>query len=60
MQRNILAPKNSDVDEVNNAILKSLSEELHTYLNIDSLAPIKEGVVMLQEFQWIHCIWWNF
>jgi hypothetical protein len=26
MQRSILAPKNTDVDEVNNAILESLSE----------------------------------
>ncbi len=43
MQRNILAPKNIDVDEVNNAILESLSEELHTYLNTESLALTKEG-----------------
>ncbi len=43
MQCNILAPKNIDVDEVNNAILKSLSEKLHTYLSIDSLALIEEG-----------------
>jgi hypothetical protein len=43
MQRNILAPKNIDVDEVNNAILESLSEESHTYLSVDSLAPTKEG-----------------
>ncbi len=33
MQRSILAPKNTDVDEVNNAILESLSKELHTYLS---------------------------
>jgi hypothetical protein len=39
MQRNILAPKNTDVDEVNNAILESLYEELHMYLNADSLVP---------------------
>jgi hypothetical protein len=31
MQRNILAPKNTNVDEVNNAILESISKELHTY-----------------------------
>jgi len=43
MQRNILAPKNTDVDEVNNVILESLSEKLHTYLNANSLAPTKEG-----------------
>jgi ATP-dependent DNA helicase PIF1 len=43
MQRNILAPKNIYVDEVNNAILESLFEELHTYLSADSLAPTKEG-----------------
>jgi hypothetical protein len=43
MQCNILAPKNTDVDEVNNAILESLSEESHTYLNANSLAPTKEG-----------------
>jgi hypothetical protein len=33
-----MAPQNTDVDEVNNAILESLSEELHTYLSADSLA----------------------
>jgi hypothetical protein len=43
MQRNILAPKNTDVDEVNNAILESLSKELHTYLSANSLTPTKEG-----------------
>jgi hypothetical protein len=43
MQRNILAPKNTDIDEVNNAIFELLSEELHTYLNADSLAPTKKG-----------------
>jgi hypothetical protein len=42
MQRNILAPKNIDVDEVNNAILELLYEELHMYLNVDSLALSKE------------------
>jgi hypothetical protein len=39
MQRNILAPKNTDVDEVNNAILESLSEESHMYLSANSLIP---------------------
>jgi hypothetical protein len=34
-----MAPKNIDVDEVNNAILESLSQELHTYLSVDSLSP---------------------
>ncbi|KAH9546723.1 hypothetical protein CY35_12G115600 [Sphagnum magellanicum] len=43
MQRNILAPKNTNVDEVNNVILESLFEELHTYLNANSLTPTKEG-----------------
>jgi ATP-dependent DNA helicase PIF1 len=43
MQCSILAPKNTDVDEVNNAILESLSKDLHMYLNADSLAPTKEG-----------------
>jgi ATP-dependent DNA helicase PIF1 len=43
MQRSILAPKNTDVDEVNNAILESLSKESHTYLNANSLTPIEEG-----------------
>ncbi len=38
MQRSILAPKNIDVDEVNNAIL-----ELHMYLSANSLTPTKEG-----------------
>jgi hypothetical protein len=41
MQCNILAPKNTNVDEVNNAILESLSEELHTYLSANSLTPTK-------------------
>ncbi|KAH9535644.1 hypothetical protein CY35_17G063900 [Sphagnum magellanicum] len=39
----VLMTKNTDIDEVNNAILKSLSEELHTYLNANSLIPTKEG-----------------
>jgi hypothetical protein len=43
MQHNILAPKNSDIDEVNNAILESLYEESHTYLSTNSLTPTKEG-----------------
>jgi hypothetical protein len=43
MQRNILAPKNINVDEVNNAIIESLSEELHTYLSTNSLTSTKEG-----------------
>jgi ATP-dependent DNA helicase PIF1 len=43
MQRSILAPKNIDVDEVNNAILESLSEESHTYLSANSLIPTEEG-----------------
>ncbi len=43
MQRNILAPKNIDVNEVNNVIVELLFEELHTYLNADSLVPTKEG-----------------
>jgi ATP-dependent DNA helicase PIF1 len=43
MQRNILAPKNTNVDEVNNAILESLSEESHTHLSANSLTPTKEG-----------------
>ncbi len=41
MQCSIMAPKNTNVDEVNNAILESLSKELHMYLNVDSLAPTK-------------------
>jgi ATP-dependent DNA helicase PIF1 len=43
MQCNILAPKNTDVDEVNNAMLELLSEESHTYLNANSLTLTKEG-----------------
>jgi ATP-dependent DNA helicase PIF1 len=43
MQTNILTPKNTDIDEVNNAILESLSEELHTYLSANSLTPTEEG-----------------
>jgi hypothetical protein len=41
MQCSILAPKNIDVDEINNAILESLSEESHTYLSANSLTPTK-------------------
>jgi ATP-dependent DNA helicase PIF1 len=43
MQRSILAPINTNIDEVNNAILESLSKELHTYLNVDSLSSTKES-----------------
>jgi SpoU rRNA methylase family enzyme len=43
MQCNILAPKNIDVDEVNNAILESLFEESHMYLNANSLTPKEKG-----------------
>ncbi len=43
MQRNILAPKNTDVDEVNNAILESLFEVSHMYLSANSLIPTEEG-----------------
>jgi len=43
MQCNILAPKNNDVDEVNNAILESLSEESHTCLSTNSLTLTEEG-----------------
>jgi len=43
MQCNILAPKNTNVDEINNAILESLFKELHMYLSVDSLAPTEEG-----------------
>jgi hypothetical protein len=43
MQRNILAPKNTDVDQVNNAILESLSEESHMYLSANSLTQTEEG-----------------
>jgi hypothetical protein len=43
IQRNILAPKNTDVDEVNNSILELLSKESHTYLSANSLTPTKEG-----------------
>jgi hypothetical protein len=43
MQRNILAPRNIDIDEVNNAILESLYEESHTYLSANSLTSTEEG-----------------
>ncbi len=43
MQSNILAPKNIDVDEINNAILESLFEELHMYLSANSLTLTEEG-----------------
>ncbi len=43
MQCSILAPKNIDVDEIRNAILELLFEELHTYLSADSLAQTEKG-----------------
>jgi ATP-dependent DNA helicase PIF1 len=43
MQHNILAPKNPNVDEINNAILESLFEESHMYMSANSLTPIEEG-----------------
>jgi hypothetical protein len=46
MQHNILASKNIDVDEVNNAILESLFEESHTYLSANSLTPTEEGATV--------------
>jgi len=59
MQRNIMAPKNIDVDEVNNAILESLSEELHMYLSADSLAST-EGASAAAGVSMDSFIWWNF
>jgi ATP-dependent DNA helicase PIF1 len=47
MQCSILAPKNTDVDEVNNAILELLFEESHTYLSANSLTPTKEGASVI-------------
>jgi hypothetical protein len=43
MQHSILAPKNIDVDEVNNAILESQSKELHMYLSTNFLILTEEG-----------------
>jgi hypothetical protein len=43
MQCSILVPKNTNVDEVNNAILESLSKELHAYLNTNFLASTEES-----------------
>jgi ATP-dependent DNA helicase PIF1 len=45
MQRNIMAPKNIVIDEINNVILESLFKELHTYLSTDSLAPTEGASV---------------
>ncbi len=47
MQLSIMAPKNIDVNEINNAILESLFEELHTYLSVDSLVLAEEGVSVI-------------
>jgi len=49
MQHTILAPKNTDVDEVNNVILESLFKELHTYMNANSLTPIEKGASAVAE-----------
>jgi ATP-dependent DNA helicase PIF1 len=46
MQRNIMAPKNTNVNEVNNAILESLSKELHTTLSVIFLAPTEGASVV--------------
>jgi hypothetical protein len=43
IQHNILAPKNINVDEINNAILESLFEESHLYMSANSLTPTEEG-----------------
>jgi len=43
MQHNILAPKNTNIDEVNNAILESLPKKLHTYLSTNSLTLTIKG-----------------
>jgi hypothetical protein len=43
MQCSILAPKNTDFDEVNNVILELLYEKLHTYLSVNFLTSTKEG-----------------
>ncbi len=43
MQHNIMALENTNIDEVNNAILESLFKELHMYLSVDSLVSTKEG-----------------
>jgi ATP-dependent DNA helicase PIF1 len=45
MQRSILAPRNTNVEEVNNAILESLFEESHTYLSANSLTPTEGASV---------------
>jgi hypothetical protein len=47
MQRSIMAPQNTNVDEINNAILKSLSKELHTYLSAIFLAPTEGASVAI-------------
>jgi len=48
IQCSILAPKNTNIDEINNAILDSLSEESHTYLGANSLTPTKEGASVVR------------
>jgi ATP-dependent DNA helicase PIF1 len=60
MQCNILALKNTNVDEVNNANLESLSEELHTYLSADSLVLTEEGASVATEVLMDSFIWRNF
>jgi ATP-dependent DNA helicase PIF1 len=41
MQRSIMAPKNTDVNEVNNAILESLSKEFLNILQFSGIANHK-------------------
>jgi hypothetical protein len=60
MQRNILAPKNTDVDEINNAILESISKQLHTYLNANSLTPTEEGASVVAGVSMDSLYPWNF
>jgi len=58
MQRNILVPKNIDVDEVNNVIFESLFEKLHMYLSANSLALTEKGASLAARVSM--CISWNF
>ncbi|KAH7860745.1 hypothetical protein Vadar_017576 [Vaccinium darrowii] len=42
-ERGILAPKNADVDELNNIMLSMIPGESQTYLSADTLCPTESG-----------------
>ncbi|KAH7850741.1 hypothetical protein Vadar_002294 [Vaccinium darrowii] len=46
-ERGILAPKNTDVDELNSIMLSMIPGESRTYLSADTLCPIENGDIVV-------------